>query len=129
MRIRLKLDLWRATEGSAAIVASLAMPLVIGGAAFGIETSYWYYKDMRLQSAADAAAYAAALEKRAGGNADKVSAAASDAAAKNGYAADYGTITVNSPPPSGRFSEANYSGAKKAVEVVVQETHRRYFSG
>src|SRR5690349_19257931 len=120
MGIQIKFDFWKACEGSAAIVASLAMPLIIGGAAFGVETSYWYYKDMRLQSAADAASHAAALEKRAGSAADKVNAAASDAAAKNGYSPSFGTIAVNSPPLSGGHVEP------KAVEVVLQETRRRY---
>ena len=37
--------------------------LVVGAAELGVETSYWYYADLKLQATADAAAYAGALEK------------------------------------------------------------------
>src|SRR5215216_2584853 len=59
-------SLMRDEIGSTAVALAVSMPLVVGGAAFGVETSYWYYKDLQLQAAADAAAYAGALEKRAG---------------------------------------------------------------
>ena len=89
------------SDGNVAIVFALTLPLVIGGAGFGVETSYWYYRDLQLQGAANAAAYAAAIEKRAGSESGKVETVATGIAVANGFDATTGTIIVNSPPKSG----------------------------
>lgn len=109
-------------RGSTAIVVALSMTLVMAGAAFGVETSYWYYKDMQLQAAADAAAYAGALEKREGGDLDDAEVAGTKAAADNGYDEAKGTADFNSPPSTGSHLTSN------AVEVTLEETSQRYFS-
>jgi hypothetical protein len=98
------------------------MPLVMAGAAFGVETSFWYYKDMQLQAAADAAAYAGAIEKRAGSNNTKMTQAATAVAIANGYTQAIGTATFNSPPVTGTHVTS------KAVEVVLTENSQRFFS-
>lgn len=108
--------------GSTAVVVALSMPLVIGGAGLGVETSYWYYKDLQLQAAADAAAYAGALEKRAGSKSPAVVMAATKVAAANGFASATGTAVLNSPPQSGTHKTS------KAVEVVLEENAARFFS-
>lgn len=108
--------------GSTAIAFAASMPLVIGGAALGVETSYWYYKDLQLQAAADAAAYAGALEKRAGSNRAIVIQAATTVAVANGFRSSIGTTELYSPPQSGTHINA------KAVEVVLQESAPRFFS-
>lgn len=108
--------------GSTAIVVAATMPLVVAGAAFGVETSYWYYKDLQLQAAADAAAYAGALEKRAGSKNPAVLQAATTTAVTNGFVQSVGTATLNSPPLSGTHLNA------KSVEVVLQENAPRFFS-
>jgi hypothetical protein len=115
-------SLLRNERGSSAIVVALAMPLVVAGAAFGVETSYWYFKDMQLQAAADAAAYAGALEKRAGSNATTVEEAAKAVAIDNGFQESAGTAELNSPPLSGTNIH------NKAVEVLLQENTPRFFS-
>ena len=51
-------------------------------------------------------------------------AAATVAAEEIGYAADIGTIVLNSPPSSG-----TYAGDPEAVEVTVQENMPRWFTG
>jgi hypothetical protein len=113
---------WRSDNGNVAIVFSLSLPVVIGGAGLGVETSYWFYKDLQLQAAADAAAYAGALEKRSGSSNSKVTEAAEDAAIKNRYNTAIGTIEVNSPPSSGP------SAGTPAVEVILVHSLDRYFS-
>jgi len=107
-------------RGSTAIVVAISMPLVVAGAAFGVETSFWYYKDMQLQAAADAAAYAGALEKRAGSNQAAVKQAATNVAVTNGFREVIGTAELNSPPLTG-----THIGAK-SVEVVLQEKHAAF---
>ncbi len=98
------------------------MPLVVAGAALGVETSYWYYKDLQLQAAADAAAYAGALEKRAGSKNPAALQAATSVAVNNGFEQAVGTAELNSPPQSGTHMNS------KSVEVVLQETTQRFFS-
>src|SRR5437868_6141547 len=109
-------------KGSAVISIALAMPLVIGASGFGVETTYWYYKDLQLQAAADAAAHAAAMEKRSGATATQVANEATAVALTNGYESTGGTITVNSPPVSGGHMN------NKAVEVILSQQKKRLFT-
>lgn len=102
---------------------ALGMPIVVASGAFGVETTYWYYKHLELQAAADAAAYAGAIEKRAGSVYKTVQSAATTVATQNGYESKYGLLTVNTPPKSG----PNMTG--KAVEVILEEDRDRYFTG
>lgn len=115
-------SLLRDEVGSTAVAFAASMPLVVGGAAFGVETSYWYYKDLQLQAAADAAAYAGALEKRAGSKKDAVVQAAKAVATTNGFVQSLGTAAVNTPPLTGAHISA------KSVEVVLEENQPRFFS-
>ncbi|MDQ0466491.1 Flp pilus assembly protein TadG [Caulobacter ginsengisoli] len=109
-------------RGNVAVIAALSMPLVAGGAAFGVESSYWYYDQLRIQQAADAAAYAAALENRAGSSTASMTAAALAAATANGFNAATDTLIVNTPPTSGPNQNAN------SVEVKLARAETRYFS-
>ncbi|MBU6371218.1 MAG: hypothetical protein KJS97_00705 [Alphaproteobacteria bacterium] len=104
------------------MMVSLSLPFLIGGAGFGVETSYWYLKSLELQGAADNAAYAAALDKRSGSNDTAVRATAANTAAANGFDASVGTITVNTPPASGPNRNA------QSVEVLLNQNQDRFFS-
>jgi hypothetical protein len=112
-----------ADDGNVAVIFALVSPILIGAAAFAVETSYWYYKDLQLQAAADAAAYAAAIDQRAGRTRAEVAAAATAQASSNGFDAGHGTITVNTPPTSGANQVAS------AVEVVLDQHENRLFTG
>jgi hypothetical protein len=115
-------SLFQNERGSTAIIVAMSMTVVMAGGAFGVETSYWYYKDMQLQAAADAAAYAGALEKREGGDLDAAEVAGTAAAVNNGYDEANGTAEFHSPPSSGSHTTS------KAVEVILEENSQRYFS-
>ncbi|MEI9406694.1 pilus assembly protein TadG-related protein [Mesorhizobium argentiipisi] len=106
--------------GNVATIFALTLPVVVGGAGLGVETSYWYYSSLKLQAIADAAAYAGALEKIAGSDTAAITAAATSSAASNGLGA--GTIVVNTPPASGPNT------AKKAVEVLLNQDLDRIFT-
>ena len=108
------------TGGNVATIFALTLPVVVGGAGLGVETSYWYYSSLKLQATADAAAYAGALEKIAGSDTATITAAAASSAASNGLGG--GTIVVNTPPTSGPNT------AKKAVEVIVNQNLDRIFT-
>lgn len=109
-------------RGNVATLFAMLAPAIIGGVGLSVETSYWYYTDLRLQAAADAAAYTAAIEKRTGSNAAAVDAAAQDAASNNGFRLASGTISVNSPPLSGAHM------TNDAVEVILHQTVKRSFT-
>ncbi|WP_164548683.1 pilus assembly protein TadG-related protein [Mesorhizobium sp. M7D.F.Ca.US.005.01.1.1] len=120
-RIRLVADgICRSTRANVATIFALTLPIVVGAAGFGVETSYWYYNSLRLQATADAAAYAGALEQVSGSDKPTIVAAATQSAATNGLGS--GTIVVNTPPASGPNT------AKKAVEVIVGQKLDRMFT-
>jgi len=110
----------RSTRANVATIFALSLPIVVGAAGFGVETSYWYYNSLRLQATADAAAYAGALEQISGSDKPTIIAAATQSAATNGLGS--GTILVNTPPASGPNT------AKKAVEVIVGQNLNRMFT-
>ena len=110
----------RSTRANVATIFALTLPIVVGAAGFGVETSYWYYNSLRLQATADAAAYAGALEQISGSDKPTIIAAATQSAATNGLGS--GTVVVNTPPASGPNT------AKKAVEVIVAQNLNRMFT-
>ena len=97
------------------------IPLLAGGAGFGVETAFWYHKDLELQQAADKSAYTAALEKRAGSNSSKILNTATYIATENGY--QPGTLAVHYPPTTGA-----YAGNTSAIEVELSIDLPRYFT-
>ncbi|TIR85148.1 MAG: hypothetical protein E5X21_09080 [Mesorhizobium sp.] len=107
----------RGESGNVATIFALTLPIVVGGAGLGVETSYWYYSSLKLQATADAAAYAGALEKIQGSD---TATAATQSATDNGLG--NGTITVHTPPTSGPNT------AKKAVEVILNQNLDRMFT-
>ncbi|RWA65446.1 MAG: hypothetical protein EOQ28_28970 [Mesorhizobium sp.] len=110
----------RDRSGNVATIFALALPVVVGGAGLGVETSYWYYSSLKLQATADAAAYAGALEKVAGSDAAAITAAATQSATDNGLGS--GTITVHTPPTTGPNT------GNKAVEVILNQNLDRMFT-
>ncbi|TPN80792.1 hypothetical protein FJ987_26595 [Mesorhizobium sp. CU2] len=107
-------------SGNVATIVALTLPVVVGGAGLGVETSYWYYSSLKLQAAADAAAYAGALEKVAGSDTPTITAAATQSVASNGLSA--ATVVVNTPPASGPNT------GNKAVEVILKQNLDRMFT-
>src|SRR5512132_2531760 len=85
------------------LIASAAAVLTIVGLA--IDTGHLHLVKMRMQTAADAGALGAVLERRADSRADVTAPARADAAA-NGFihGQDSVTVGVNSPPASGYYA-------------------------
>lgn len=109
-------------RGNVAIIFALCLPVLVGGLGLGVETSYWYYRDLKLQAAADAAAYAGALEKNLGSTNSTITDAATVSAVSNSFDAAKGTIVVNTPPKSGPNT------TKVAVEVILNQPLDRFFT-
>ncbi|WP_352720543.1 pilus assembly protein TadG-related protein [Mesorhizobium sp. M0306] len=110
------------TSGNVATIFALSLPIVVGAAGLGIETSYWYFSSLKLQAVADAAAYAGALEKVSGSDKPTIVSAATLSATTNGWDPSTGTIEIFTPPSSGP------NVAQKAVEVIVHQTLDRFFT-
>ena len=108
----------RDARGNVAILFALCLPVLVGGAGFGVETTYWYFNRLSLQAAADAAAYAAALEKRSGGSVSEVQAVANHTVSDNGFNPAAIGVAVTPGVVSGGGS----------VNVVLTETVERYFT-
>lgn len=113
-------SLMKGKGGNVAIIFAMTLPVVVGGAGLGVETSYWYYSSLKLQSTADAAAYAGAIEKINGSGTPTIVATATQSATTNGLGA--GTIVVNVPPASGPNT------ANNAVEVILNQNLDRIFT-
>ena len=108
-------------KGNIAIATAIMMPLLVGGAGFGVETAYWFYQDSQLQQASDKAVYTAAIEKRAGSTTQKILSAATTTATENGYTP--GTLVINYPPTMGA-----YAGNTTAIEAQLTREIPRYFT-
>jgi hypothetical protein len=105
---------------------ALSMPVLVGAAGLGVETGLWYMEKRQLQTAADAAASAAALERASGGK-DSIASlntAALHAAAKNGFTnAAPASFTLNWPPKSGPLA-----GNTAAVEAILGQPQGAIFA-
>jgi hypothetical protein len=111
-------------KGNVAIITALCLPVIVGGAAYGIEVGFWRYDQVRLQQAADAASYAAAVVKRMHGastTSDMLANAATAAAAADGFVTGSDTITINAPS-SATPSDPN------SVEAVIHRTEPPIFT-
>jgi Flp pilus assembly protein TadG len=108
-------------KGTVAVVFAVALPVVIAGAGYGVETAFWHYEKLKVQEMADVAAHAGAIERRAG-NTSSIYSSALAAAADNGYSASSDALVVNAPPTTGAFTGGN------AVEAFASRTLPRFFS-
>jgi Flp pilus assembly protein TadG len=115
----------RAERGAAAIYVALALPAFVGAGGLAVDVASWYSTKRTMQSGADAAAYAAALELAQQGldqapDLAAMQAVANDAASRNGVGV---AVTLNVPPLAG-----SAAGDPQSVEVIVTEAAPVYFT-
>ncbi len=105
------------SSGAVLIYSGFAVSLLLGFGGLAVDAGMWYATKRSVQSAADAAAIAGALEVARGSTSTTIQNKAKGDAERNGYSAASGaTITVNNPPVSGPSA-----GVASAVEVIVQQ--------
>ncbi|TGY89031.1 hypothetical protein E5163_07835 [Marinicauda algicola] len=109
-------------RGHVAILTAVAAPALVGSVGLGAEAGLWFYQQRVTQMSADVAAYAGAVEARAGGQYDAIRPAVIGEAERHGYDPAAGPITVNWPPASG--SNMN----ERSVEVLITQTRPRLLS-
>ncbi len=117
-------------SGGAAIVMAVAMPVVLGGLAFGSEVAYWEFEKRGLQNEADTAAFAAGTQVRSGNSAGAIAAAAVYVAAQSGFEGRDDQVMVEYPPASAPLTAtgADPNGNNSYVYVTLDETIARRFT-
>ena len=108
-------------ERGAVLAFFVAIPVVAGTVAVGVETGQLYRTKRQMQGAADAAALAGTVDKMNGGTG--FTATALYEAQRNGFQNGVNGVTVTavSPPTSGA-----YAGNSSAVEVSITKTNNKY---
>ncbi|WP_170921201.1 pilus assembly protein TadG-related protein [Enhydrobacter aerosaccus] len=103
-----------------------AIPVVAGVVAVGAETGSFYRLKRQMQNAADDAALSGSIDRINGLSTSTIANDALYEARRNGFAngASNVTVTVNSPPTSGNFINAN-----GAVEVIIQKSSQSFVFG
>lgn len=120
----------RDRSGGAAIVMAVAMPVVLGGLAFGSEVAFWEFEKRSLQNEADTAAFAAGTQVRSGADEDVIVAAAVYVAAESGFEGGEDNITVEYPPSTAPLAAdgTNVNGDDAYVYVTLNQTIDRRFT-
>jgi Flp pilus assembly protein TadG len=94
-------DVLRDRSGVIAIQTAVVATALVGITGLSVDVGSWYFTRRSMQTAADAAAVAGALELAAGHTAGEIAAAVDSDAAKNGFGPGGGTtvtpVVVNSP--------------------------------
>lgn len=111
----------RDEDGAMIVVIALMMTALMGLLGLGVEVGTWYMERRTLQTAADAAAIAGALENARGNRAAMTTAAAKEAVRNGTGAGD--SVQLFSPPTSGAFV-----GRTDAVEAIVTRRQPALFS-
>lgn len=109
-----------------AMTVGLLSPLVVGAAGLGVDAAFWQLSKQRLQTTADVAAVAGAVEMMQGGDAVAIENAVVVELRRNGFPVQAGgespNVDVSVAPPSG-------GGMTPEVKVNVQMSGDLYFSG
>ena len=103
-------------EAGSVVTFLVAVPVVVGTAALGIETGELYRLKRQMQSAADSAAIAGSIDRINGVASATLTTDARYASQRNGFTNGTNSVavTVNAPPTSG-----SYTTSTTAVEVII----------
>ncbi|SEG42563.1 Putative Flp pilus-assembly TadE/G-like [Bryocella elongata] len=132
----------RDQTGQALIISAIALSMVVGFLGMAVDVGHLWQVKRQLQTAADSAALAAAMEIRTCGslpNCQAMQDAASSAITENGYSTPTVytnctnvtstglSLTINDPVCAMGASDPNY-GSTRAVEAVVTTYTPTYFA-
>ena len=100
-------------DGQALVLTAICMTVLMGFLGLAIDVGLLFQTRQRVQTAADAAATAAALDYLYGGSVTSAQAAGKAAAAQNGFTdgSNSVTVTINVPPKSGPDQSGNFAEA------------------
>jgi Flp pilus assembly protein TadG len=105
-------------KGQALVLTATSMLVLMGFLALATDVGVLFHARREMQTAADGAAVAGALEEQRGGTATEIVAAADNAAISNGYTngSNGVTVTVHTPPTSGYHQTGGY------IEVDISQS-------
>ncbi len=114
----------RRETGIIVILAALSMFVLMAFMGLALDASFLYFQKRRMQTAADAAAYAGALEKLRGNSNTAATSAAMNDSSLNGFTdqTDSVAVTVNIPPASG-----SKAGNSNFIEVIISQPQPTWF--
>jgi hypothetical protein len=128
MKFRVMMPRGRANRerGSILVWLSLMSVLLLVFLAFAFDGGYFYQQKRRMQTGADSAALAAALEKKRNADATwpDMEIIGREDAAKNGFTHGSTNITVDIRPPT----SGAYAGVNGYVEGLITQQHRTFFA-
>jgi hypothetical protein len=103
----------KSEEGQALVLTAICMTVLMGFLGLGIDVGLLFQARQRVQTAADAAAIAAALDYLYNGSATTAQAAGQAAATANGFTngSNGVQVTINVPPASGPDQSGNFAEA------------------
>jgi hypothetical protein len=109
-------------RGTLVILGALTLCVLTAFAGLALDASYMYFHKRKMQTAADAGAYAGALTKLRGST--SIARAVTHDTAKNGFTdgLDNVTVQVNNPPLSG-----TKTGNSDFVEVIITQPQPTWF--
>ena len=109
-------------RGQTLILVALSLPILLGFIGLATDVGLLFMDKRQIQTAADSAAIAGALNLNYG----SYVTAAKDASAANGYTDGSGgvTVTVNDPP---QWASSNYVGQTGYVEATVSKSESTIF--
>ncbi len=111
---------WKADQnGSTAMVYAIILPVLIGMGALAIDAGHAQQRNARIQSSADMAAMAVALEYQMTSDRDKAKLAGRGDAIENGYVVAGGSIEIETPILTGPFA-----GNEGALVRITQKQDR-----
>jgi Flp pilus assembly protein TadG len=112
----------RDERGQTIILVALSLPILLGFIGFATDVGLLFMDKRQIQTAADSAAIAGALNLNYG----SYVSAAKTASAANGYTDGNNgvTVTVNDPP---QWASSNYLGKTGYVEATVSKTESTIF--
>ena len=113
-------NILQAQDGAVAIQMALTMTVLLGMAGLATDIGFALYKHRQMQSAADAAAFSAAIAKST--NYPTITTEANAVAAQVGFVNGVNgvTVTVNNPPVSPPASATDAANAS-AIQVIIQQ--------
>ncbi len=120
---------WRDNSGGAMIMGAIMFPVMVGAMGLGVEASYRYHQQRKIQHAADAGAHGAAVRKAFGDLSAVYDPLGQQLAVSASWDQTNGTYTLNEPPVNGPYAgQSTGPNGGELIEVVLDETVPRLLS-
>jgi Flp pilus assembly protein TadG len=118
----------RDESGSYLIISAIMMPVLLGLVGLGTDYGLWVHTRQKMQNAADAAAYSAAIAVTSGDSFATATTQADAVASSHDFLNGSKGVVVKVNQPPTQCTSTLCKNAANAVEVVIQQPQSRFFS-